>query len=992
MQKTIIPIVLATLCLNFLAKAQEPIQKSQPSKTVLIGKVISSSNNDPLPGAVVKVNPTNQTVITNNHGQFTINLSNGIYSLSVYYLNHQEKTIEIQIPLKEPLLITLQSLDQTLKEVEINAGYYTVKDKERTGNISRITASEIEKQPVNNVLSALIGQMPGVQITQQTGVPGGGFDITIRGRNSLRKTSSQDGNLPFYIIDGVPFIPASFGASNASGSITLAGGSPLSIIGPSDIESIEVLKDADATAIYGSRGANGVILISTKKGRTGQTKVDLNYNTGLGNVAQKMQLLNTQQYLDMRKEAFKNDGTTPTTDNAPDLTLWDQNKYTDWQKVLTGGSAKTTNLQASLSGGSGSTQYLLSGNYYKEGTVYPKDFSYQKGSVHFSLNHSSQNQKFKAGFSGTYGIEQSNLPYLDLMSSALLLAPNAPDGYDQNGNLNFANYYDNPYPYLEWRFKKNTYNSINSLNLSYQLFKGLSIKSSLSYNRYDNSEIASIPLSAYNPAYGYASGNSTFVNNSSETFLAEPQIDYHANLGKGIISILLGATLQKNTRKGNTIYADGFSADALLENMTAASSLTAQQFNHTPYNYAALFGRINLNWADKYILNLTARRDGSSRFGPASRFANFGAAGLAWLFYKEEWIKNVLPVLSFGKLRSSIGVTGSDQIGDFQYLDLWSNSSNYDGKSGLIPSGLFKDNYTWEKNTKIELALDLGFFQDRILFSASCYRNRSSNQLVGYALAPTTGFNSVISNLPATVQNTGFELELTTQNIQGSRFNWSSSFNFTLPKNRLVAFPNLASSSYAATFQLDQPLSVKYGYLFRGVDANAGLYIFDPQQGFSKKIAQQFYGGLQNSFSYKGLELSFHFQFVKQTGRDLSTKFYYAPGGMINQPVSVLSRWQNPGSQTVVQKFTQNYSTEYSNYTQSDQTIVDASFLRLKNLQLAYRMDNKLTKNMHLQQFRIYLQAQNLFTITPYKGLDPETQSGALPALRSFTAGIQLTF
>ncbi|MBB6271865.1 TonB-linked SusC/RagA family outer membrane protein [Pedobacter cryoconitis] len=990
MKKSILTLVLAALCLNLVTHAQNsaPLLKYKAS----IGRVISAGTGENLPGATIKVNMTKQVITADENGEFVLSLPNGSYNLSIYYLGYKTNEVTIQVPKKEKFIIKMETDYKSLQEVEINAGYYSVKDKERTGSISRVTAESIAKQPVSNPLAALIGQMSGVQITQQTGVPGGSFDVTIRGRNSLRKSSYEDGNLPFYIIDGVPFIPASFGASNASGSILPNGGSPFSIISPSDIESIEVLKDADATSIYGSRGANGVVLITTKKGRTGSAKIDISYNKGSAKVAQKMSLLSTQQYLDMRKEAFKNDGMTPTIDNAPDLTLWDQNKYTDWQKILIGGSAKTNNIQASLSGGSGSTQFLISGNYYKEGTVYPKDFDYQKGSVHFSLNHMSINQKFTTDLSVTYGIEQSNLPYLDLTSSALVLAPNAPDGYDQKGNLNFSNYYDNPYPYLEWKFNKNTYNYINSLNLSYQLFKGLKIKSNLSYSRYNNSEISSIPLSSYNPAYGYTSGNSTFVNNNSETFLAEPQIDYHANIGKGVISILLGTTLQKNKRKSNTIYADGFSSDALLENMTAASSLTAQQFVNSPYNYAALFGRINLNWYGKYILNLTGRRDGSSRFGPASRFANFGAAGLAWLFYKEEWIKNVLPTLSSGKLRSSIGITGNDQIGDFQYLDLWSNSPNYDGKSGLIPSGLFKSNYTWEKNTKIELALDLGFFQDRILFSASYYRNHSSNQLVGYSLAPTTGFNSVISNLPATVQNTGLELELNSKNIQGNRFNWNSSFNFTLPKNQLVSFPDLASSSYATTFQTGQPLSIKYGYIFRGVDKNTGLYIFDSQQGFSKKVTQEFYGGLQNNLSYKSLELSFHFQFVKQTGRDLSAKFYYAPGGMINQPISVLNRWQSQGNQTSVQKFTQNYSTEYNNYTQSDQTIVDASFLRLKNLQLAYRMENKLIKYAHIQQFRIYLQTQNLFTISPYKGLDPETQNGALPALRSLTLGIQLTF
>lgn len=953
----------------------------------VIGRIVDE-NNEPLIGAIIRLKNGNKSTSSNANGEFQLKdvRENAILLLS--YLGYQTQELTVSGNMET---IIMTQAEAKLSEVEINAGYYTVKDKDRTGSISRVTSETLSKQPVSNPLAALIGQMPGVQITQQTGVPGGGFDIMIRGRNSLRKTASQDGNLPFYIIDGVPFIPASFGASVANRSITPSGGNPFSSLSPADIESIEVLKDADATAIYGSRGANGVVLITTKKGKTGQSKFDVNYNYGMGNITQRMKLLNTEQYLEMRKEAFKNDAAAPTLSNAPDLVLWDQHRYTDWQKELLGGTAKTNNLQTSLSGGSAATQYLLSTSYYNEGTVYPKDFNYQKGSLHYYLNHASNNQKFKASFSGTYGIEKSKLPYLDLTSSALLLAPNAPAGYDDNGNLNFTNYYDNPYPYLEWKYKKSSTNFISGLNLSYEIIKGLKLKTGLSYNRFDGKEIAAIPLSAYNPAYGYTSGNATFVDNSSETFLAEPQLNYQGILAKASINVLFGATLQKNSRKGSTLYADGFSNDGLLENITAASSLKGQQFNDAPYNYLALFSRININWEGKYILNLTGRRDGSSRFGPAKRFANFGALGFAWLFAEEKALKNACPWLSTGKVRGSIGVTGSDQIGDFQYLDLWANATTYDGKNGLVPSGLFKDNYSWEKNTKFELALDLGLLEDRIMISGSYYANRSSSQLVGYALAPTTGFNTVISNLPATVQNTGLELELNTKNVHTKRFSWTSAFNLTLPKNKLLKFPNIAGSSYANIFQVGQPLSIKYGYLFEGVDEQSGVYTFSPQQGFSKKIEQKYYGGLQNTLTYGNLDLSIHFQFIKQTGRDLSSKFYYAPGGMINQPVEVLNRWQNPSDLTIIQKFTQNSSAEYSNFLASDQTIVDASFIRLKNLQLAYRIENELIKRLHVQQLRCYLQGQNLFTQTAYKGLDPENQNGALPALRIFTLGIQLT-
>lgn len=982
---------MAALCLNFSIKAQEPIKPPPLKNQGILGKVISATNGEVLPGAVIKITNTSQTLLGNDQGEFMLSLPNGNYNLSVSYLNHKTKIVSIQIPLKEKLVIALDVDDQNLKEVEINAGYYTVKDKERTGSISRITAETIGKQPVNNLYAAMVGQMPGVQIVQRSGVPGGGFDIMIRGQNSLRKTNTEDGNLPFYVIDGVPFIIPTFGPSSANANITRQGPNPLSTINPNDILSVEILKDADATAIYGSRGANGVVLITTKRGKSGKEKFDVNLNYSFGEVPFKIDLLNTKEYLEVRREAFVNDNVIPTIANAPDLLAWDQNRSTDWQEKLVGGTAVTKNLTGSFSGGSNLTQYLISGNYRDEGTVYPGDSDYKQGSSHVSINHISLNKKFKAGFSSMYSMEISNLPSVDLMQTALRLSPNAPDGYDNFGNLNWENYADNPYSLLQKQYKKNSSNLINNLSLGYTLIDGLDIKTSLSYNKFGSEETQVSPLTSRNPAFGYTSGLSYFVNSKSETFSIEPQINYTRSIGKATITALIGATLQKNRRKGSSVYATGFPSDALLENLVSAATIRPDISTDIPYNYSAVFSRINLAYEGKYILNLTGRRDGSSRFAPGARFANFGAVGAAWIFSNEDLFKNRLPILSHGKIRTSYGVTGSDQIGDFKYLALWMPGLIYDGKTGLVPAGLQNDNYSWEKNVKFEAAVELGFADDKILFSISYYENKSSNQLVGYSLAPTAGFGTILANFPATVQNTGWELELKTKNINGKQVKWSSSANFTLPITKLTDFPNIEKTSYGATYQIGQPLSVRKSAIYRNVDGQTGVYLFNPPQ-FYNASHQRYYGGLVNTLNYRSLELSLDFQFVKQKGVNQLPIFYSAPGALINQPVDVLDRWQKTGDVSIFQKYTQNYSGTYASLLQSDHRFSDASYIKLRNVQLSYLMPNRLADKLRMQQIRIYAQGQNLLTMSGYKGLDPETQSGDLPALRILAAGIQLTF
>jgi hypothetical protein len=430
------------------------------------------------------------------------------------------------------------------------------------------------------------------------------------------------------------------------------------------------------------------------------------------------------------------------------------------------------------------------------------------------------------------------------------------------------------------------------------------------------------------------------------------------------------------------------------------------------YKYNAGFARINYNWEKKYILSLNGRRDGSSRFGDNNKFHNFGSVGLAWIFTQEKFAKKIFPFLSFGKFRGSFGTTGNDQIGDYRYYDLFNPTLyTYQNITPLTPSSLNNPNIEWEKTKKYEVSADLGFLKGRILINTSYYFNESSNQLVGYTLPATTGFSIISSNFPATIQNYGWEFSLNTINLKSNTFSWSSDFNLTLPKNKLAAFPDIENSPYKSSYIVGKPITSQLLYHATGVNDSTGAYQFSDVKGnltyapnsatdriIAMNTSPQFYGGLGNSFNYKGFQLDFLFQFTKQMGKNYLFQPFYPPGRLgINTIQDALSRWQNIGDQTSLAKFTQSGTSDtyrtYQYVTSSDLAYTDASFIRLKNLSFSYNLQTSLSKKLHLQNCKVYVLAQNVFTITNYKGADPETKSiSALPPLRVITGGVNVSF
>lgn len=949
---------------------------------------VRGTDGEALIGVTVKIKGANTGAVTDASGGFRINAEQG-QVLVISYIGHETQEVTVS---GSNLSIVLKPAVSALDETVI-IGYGSAIRRTSTGSISSVKSKDIESQPVMDPLAALQGRVPGLVVTSTSGLAGSSFHVRLRGQNSLR----EEANDPLYVIDGVPFI------SEPLNQFTSANGnqSPLASINPSDIERIDILKDADATAIYGSRAANGVILITTKKGNAGKTQFNFNLSTGGSKVVNMVDMLGTADYLKMREEAFANDGVVPDKDNAPDLVTWDRNAYTDWQKYMIGNTSNQTQARASVSGGNAQTRFLFSGTYNRTTSVLPVKEPFSRGAVHLNVDHSSADGRFNISTSVNYsGVKDRSLS-TDLTAFSYM-APNYPV-YDSTGKYYWFSTEQNPVAYFLRRSITRTSNLVANSAIRYTILPDLNVKVNLGYTDMKMDQVQVYPNATFNPV-GSAGSMSYFGNTSAQSYIIEPQADYTRTIGKGKLQLMAGATWQENLRKGQRFEGNGFSSDALLEDIRSASRLIVRSTTDLLYRYTSVFGRATYNWDEKYILNASFRRDGSTRFGPGKRFGNFGAIGAAWVFSNESFMREV-SFLSFGKLRGSYGLTGNDQIGDYAYLDSWvSGSYPYDGVSGISPARLPNGNYRWEENRKLELAVELGFLKDRILFNTNFYRNLSGNQLVNLALSPQTGFGGYVANFPAVVLNTGWEFDLSTVNIDKKDFRWTSSFNISFAKNELKEYPDFENSAYQEIYQVGQSLSIVRGYKFTGINPETGEATFLDLDGSGTideyvdyvtlgKTMPDYYGGLHNSFNYKGFSLDFLFQFTKQEGPLLNYGYMsHQYGALANKDISALDRWQKKGDVTHIPKASRTAAgTQYDLYRLSSGVWGDASFIRLKSISLGYDL-SKFTKGWKLNMVKVYASAQNLLTITNYDGFDPETQGLRMPPMKTITAGLQVAF
>lgn len=968
--------------------------------TYLNGVVVDTAGNK-LEGVNVFIRGTQTKTLTDKEGRFAIPvpIPEGIIVLT--NLGYLKEEIRFNRTENKDFRVVLRPSVSDLDEVVV-IGYGQTSRRFNTGSVSTISAKDIEKQPVTNVLAALSGRMPGVFVQTTNGLPGGNINIQIRGKGSIAA-----GTQPLYIIDGVPFDNSGFGSGLTISAQSIVGEiSPISILNPKDIQSINVLKDADATSIYGSRGANGVIIIQTKKGLVvGKDNFSLGLLNGLNNAANIPKLLSIEDYLAIRREAFKNDGRIPSlspgsTLYAPDILVWDTSKTTNWGKYLFDNTAKSSSIQLSLRAATGNTSFSTSLNYLNEDNILRGDNKYDKMGLKLYLNHIPDNKKWSFTYSAIFGIDKNNTTNMGTNATQNLFLPPHYQLLNTEGELNWERA-SNPLAQLNAINKTKT-NFINhQVNLQYELLQNLKFKLSAGLNENNNEQYQIYPNSSLRPGQ---INKSSFFHQDNFNYLIEPQAIISSKISSALIELLLGSTYQHTSYVNQSLDLSDFLHDNLMYNIGSAGTVNAKSNFYSNYKYLSVFGRLNLNFLRNYIINLVVRRDGSSKFGPANRFGNFGSVGIAWLFGNEEWIKRYLQILDHGKIRISYGITGNDQIQNYQYLSSYSTSSwTYGGNATLQPVRTANDSFRWETNKKFDISFEIIAFKERLSLIINRYINNSNNQLVQYSLPGITGFNGYQANIPAVIRNSGWEFDTEIKLIDNINFKWVSSLNLSFPKNYLKKFKDIESSSYSRTLELGYDITRIYGYKLLEVNKENGKAIYADQNNNPTttpylyhtlgKQTPDYYGGLGNSLIIWNWNLDLFFQFVKQVGLG---GLSYSPGLAFNNYSLINERWQYPGHVTRIPKASTTIDPYFAS---SSANFFDSSYLRLKNISLTYNLHVNRLKWLKLNNLQISLNVQNAFTVWDNNSafLDPESGSikglvKNIPPVKSYVIGLSTTF
>jgi TonB-linked SusC/RagA family outer membrane protein len=979
---------------------------------------LTDERHQPMPGVSVRLKGTKLAWVSNTNGEVNAILSNNEGVLEFSFVGYTTQAIPVS-KLTNPMTIQMKQDAGLLDDVQITA-YGSTTKRLNTGNQVTIKAEDIEKNPVNNVFAALQGHVPGMFITEKSGQPGRPFDIKIRGVNSISGSGNAN-SYPLVVVDGVAYPTVNLPFIGGQLNTDQQGGNGLNYLNPEMIESVDVLKDADATAIYGSRGAYGVILITTKKGKAGTPRFSLNTQTGLTYRGTTPQLLNTDQYLMIRREAFKNDGTKPGTGDLDLNGTWPTDRNVDWGKQFYKNYAVATNSYATYSGGTDNVNYLVGANFNFQNDIQRGAGSVRGGGLNFNLNASSPNKKLDVSLTGTYSSTVNTEVQYEVAVGGELIpsvtaAPNAPPMLNPDGTLDWTDWQTNPASNANQLYKNVTNNLIANTQLNYRPVAGLTLHAGFSYNVLSGNEIAGRPSTYFNPNSVFTT-TSTLNQYNVSTWTFEPNANYTHKLGKqGQLTVTTGATMQRYINTQSQITGSDFPSDALLVNPTFANTANiSTSLTQIPRKYLGYFGIINYNWANKYIINLTGRYDGSSKFGKDRQFGTFGSVGAAYIVSEEPWFKNNISFINFAKIRGSYGSVGGDGITDYAFLSTYANSTTYQGQLGLVPSKLENPDLQWEKNRKTDIGINVEFLGGKISIDAAYYNNITSNQLVPQILSNVTGFGGISKNRDAIIRNYGYEFTVSTKNITTKKFSWLSSINVTLPHNILEAYPDIATSGSTA-YVIGKPVTGTKLYNYAGVNPQTGNYNFINRNGvvgdfsilspltLSQTLDKtafvdfmpKFYGGLTNTLRYSKLTLDFTFTFSSQMGKNFMGSQFFIPGSFnANPSVKVLDRWQQPGDITDVPKvsagglygfFAQN------NFITSTGAYSRNTYARLANVSLYYAVPTTMLQKAGISALNIFVKGQNLLTISKYGDLDPENLGAGLAPLRIITGGLNVTF
>ncbi len=980
------------------------------AQTQVTGRVVSQDGS-PIIGATVSVKNSKVSTVTDNEGNFRLSApANSI--LKITYVGFQS----VEVSSKDNLSIKLLPGENTLSEVVV-VGYGTKLKKDITGSVARVSAKDIVNSPITSFENALQGRAAGVFVEQQGGKLGQGIKVRVRGSASV-----SAGNEPFYVVDGIPVVTSNLSSNGASTS-------PLADINPNDIESIEILKDASSAAIYGSRGSNGVVLITTKKGKAGKTKIDFGYYTGTQEPTRLVEFMNAEEYVGYFRQAsigkarqdfiagrfstFQASKTADSTFVESRLTRYSaENKdyetfkvNTDWQS-LAFQRAPMSQYDLNLTGGSDKSKFYIGGQYLDQtGIILRNSLKRYSGRINFENTVSDRltvgiNMSFTRSLNKRISndnafstplqivalspITPAIDPRTGLTSGALDLATGLP-------NALYPVYYNPILSFEAALYNTNINRTFGNVYASLSLLKGLSFRSEFGMDQLNQNE------ESYNGRKTRRNSGSTLGTgfNSSDQILnlnTNNFLLYNTTLKNiHVIEATAGMSYQSYKQQSSSVSARDFPSDD-FKKLASAAVNTGFSSTETQYSFLGYFARSTYKYNEKYIVQLSGRADASSRFGKNNRYGFFPAASVGWIATEEKFLSNV-NWLNFLKVKASYGLTGNAEIGNFASRGLFAGDASYGGNPGIRATQIPNPDLKWELTKSTDIGIEATIFKNRISIEADYYSRKTEDLLLNVTVPGTSGFSSQLRNI-GKLENKGFEFTLNTTNLVTENFKWTSNFNYSTNKNKIT---DLAGQVIGTINVAKEGLALGTFFTreFAGADPANGDALYykntvladgkiDRTTTNNYNLAQDvvvgdpnpdYIYGFTNTFTYKGLELSGLLQGVE--GNQIygaAGQYFSASGsnGFDNQTKDQLAAWKNPGDITRVPEARRNYA---NGTNPSSRFIYSGSYLRLRSLTLSYTLPVKLISRFKVDRAKFYVRGQNLFTITKYPLWDPEVNA-----------------
>jgi TonB-linked SusC/RagA family outer membrane protein len=988
----------------------------------LTGK-ITDEKGEGLPSASVVEDGTTNGTVTDLDGKFSLNVSSKNTVLVVSFVGYE--TQKITVGNQTSIAVTL-STGKALDEVVV-VGYGSVKKSDLTGSVSSIKGDELKQTPVANFVQGLQARASGVQVIQNSGAPGGSISVRVRGNNSISGSSE-----PLYVIDGFPVAGSDNPIAGGGSGIGTENGNRLSVLStlnPNDIESMEVLKDASATAIYGTRGANGVVLITTKRGKAGKTRVTYEGYYGTQKINKMLELMNAEQY------ALYENELTASNINPDPKSL---GVGTDWQSLVFR-QAPIQNHQLSISGGNEKTQYNVSLNHFnQDGIIITSNFN--RSSVRMNLDN-IVNKNLKIGTNITYNYAINNGAatasandggagiVVTALQASPYLAPFGPDGRTAIYEGRFADVINPLSLAYSVKSQNTTRRFLGNIFADWTILRGLSYKATFGGDLINDARdsYADKYLRSAAIVNGIAGKGSVYSN----TFLHESQLNYQKTLGAHDLTFTGVFSTQTQTLKSDAITASQFPNDLVFNNNLSQAAVVTVASNKQSWRLDSYTGRINYNFKSKYLLTLTGRMDGSSRFGENNKYGFFPSVAAAWRIGEESFMKNQ-NFISDLKLRVSYGVTGNADIPLYNSLARLNSVGNYNFNNqrtiGIASANIANPDLKWEKSAQADIGIDFGIFDNRVRVTADVYQKKTKDLLLSRSVPISSGFASVFGNFGA-VENKGMELSINV-NVLNSAIKWDINGNFSANRNQLTLIDGVrtqilpadgngtvAAFSNTSILRIGAPIGSFYGYSFDGIyqtgdniptgrtagniryrDLNGDGVLSAADQDIIGNPNPNYIFGLNNTIKYKNFDLSLFIQGVQ--GNDIfnAARLRTEGGAGPNQYATMLNRWTPTNPSNRYQK-----ASTGQRINQSDIHIEDGSFIRFKNLTIGYTLP-AIGKNALLANSRIYVSANNFITITNYTGYDPEVNTVGqnnlnlgvdnigYPIPRSILVGVQLNF